>query len=480
MSIMLEKISECKWLIPKTGNMNVSGVIYANEKLLKSIEKDDSLKQVVNVATLPGIVKYSLAMPDIHSGYGFSIGGVAAFDYNDGIISPGGVGYDINCGVRLLRTNLMYEDIKDKIKDLVASLLSGIPTGVGSSGAIRKLSKDELKKVCVNGARWAVENGFGDADDLRKIEDGGVFPNAIPDVVSERAFERGLDQVGTLGSGNHFLEVDLVEEIFDEKVAFTFGLKRGMITVLIHTGSRGFGYQICDDYLKRFSKEYKNFGINIPDRQLSCAPIKSQLGRDYFSAMACGVNYAWANRQVITHLTRKIFGRVFKKDPKSLDMSLVYDVAHNIAKIEEHTVDGKKVKVCVHRKGATRAFPAGHSLVPEVYRDVGQPVLIPGDMGRNSYVLVGTDLALQETFGSTCHGAGRVLSRSAALKEAKGRRIDKELEEMGIVVMSSEKSTLAEEMPSAYKDVSDVVEVVSIAGISKKVAKLKPLGVIKG
>jgi tRNA-splicing ligase RtcB len=429
---------------------------------------------------LPGILKYSLAMPDIHSGYGFSIGGVAGFDYDNGIISPGGVGYDINCGVRLLRTNLIYEEIKDKVKDLVISLFNGIPTGLGSSGAIRRLSKDELKKVCKNGAKWAVENGFGNDEDLKTIEDAGVFPDAVPDVVSDRAFERGLDQIGTLGSGNHFLEIDLVEEVFDERTAFTFGLKKGMIAILIHTGSRGFGYQICDDYLKRFSQEYKSFGINIPDRQLSCAPIKSQLGRDYFSAMACGVNYAWANRQVMTHLTRKIFERVLHNDPKSLGMRLIYDVAHNIAKIEEHIVDGKKTKVCVHRKGATRAFPAGHSLIPEIYRDVGQPVLIPGDMGRNSYILVGTDLALQETFGSTCHGAGRILSRTAALKEAKGRRIDKELEEKGIIVMSSDRSTLAEEMPSAYKNVSDVVEVVTIAGLSKKVAKLKPLGVIKG
>lgn len=480
MDVKLEKISECKWRIPKTSSMNVDGIVYTNEKLLKSIEKDDSLKQVVNVAMLPGILKYSLAMPDIHSGYGFSIGGVAGFDYDNGIISPGGVGYDINCGVRLLRTNLIYEEIKDKIKDLVVSLFNGIPTGLGSSGAIRRLSKDELKKVCKNGAKWAVENGFGSQEDLKTIEDGGVFPDAAPDVVSDRAFERGLDQVGTLGSGNHFLEIDLVEEVFDERTAFAFGLKKGMISILIHTGSRGFGYQICDDYLKRFSQEYKSFGINIPDRQLSCAPVKSQLGRDYFSAMACGVNYAWANRQVMTHLTRKIFERVLHKDPERLGMCLIYDVAHNIAKIEEHIVDGKKTKVCVHRKGATRAFPAGHSLVPEIYRDVGQPVLIPGDMGRNSYVLVGTDLALQETFGSTCHGAGRVLSRTAALKEAKGRRIDKELEEKGIIVMSSDRSTLAEEMPSAYKNVSDVVEVVTMAGISKKVAKLKPLGVIKG
>ncbi|MFH1823883.1 MAG: RtcB family protein [Candidatus Firestonebacteria bacterium] len=480
MDIKLEKISECKWRIPKTGGMNVDGIIYTNEKLLKDIEKDDSLKQVVNVAMLPGIIKYSLAMPDIHSGYGFSIGGVAAFDCDHGIISPGGVGYDINCGVRLLRSNLIYEDVKDKIKDLVTGFLNGIPSGVGSSGAIRKLNKDELKKLCKNGAKWAVENGFGSADDLKTIEDGGIFPDANPDMVSSRAFERGLDQVGTLGSGNHFLEIDLVEEIFDENVGCAFGLEKGMIVILIHTGSRGFGYQICDDYLRRFSQEYKSFGINIPDRQLSCAPVKSQVGMDYFSAMACGVNYAWANRQVITHLTRRIFEKLLHQDPKSLGLSLVYDVAHNIAKIEEHIVDGKKVKVCVHRKGATRAFPAGHNLVPEIYRDVGQPVLIPGDMGRNSFVLVGTDLALQETFGSTCHGAGRVLSRTAALKEAKGRRIDKELEEKGIIVMSSERSTLAEEMPSAYKNVSDVVEVVTMAGISKKVAKLKPLGVIKG
>ena len=385
-----------------------------------------------------------------------------------------------NCGVRLLRTNLKKDEVLKKIKDLTFSLFNGIPTGLGSSGAISKLSRSDEQEVIKKGAKWAVEHGFGIKEDLEFIEEYGTMEGADPSLVSDRAYERGRDQVGTLGSGNHFIEVDIVSEIFEPDIAKVFGLEKDKIAVLIHTGSRGFGYQVCDDYLKLLTREYKSFGIELTDRQLACAPIKSKLGQDYYSAMVCAVNYAKANRQVITHLIRNIFERLFKISPKELGMSLVYDVAHNIAKFEEHEIDGKKIKVCVHRKGATRAFPANRPEVPSVYRSVGQPVLIPGDMGRSSFVLVGTDKAMEETFGSTCHGAGRVMSRHAAMSQARGKSITRELEEKGIVVIAREKGTLAEEMSEAYKNIEDVVDVVASSGISKKVAKLRPIGVIKG
>jgi tRNA-splicing ligase RtcB len=459
--------------------MRVPGLIYASQKLIDDIKLDESLRQIANVAHLPGIIKYSLAMPDMHWGYGFPIGGVAAFDMEEGIISPGGVGYDINCGCRILRTDLTLPDVRDKIKKLVTSLFREIPSGVGSTGKI-KLNFNEEKRVLRKGARWAIEKGYGDAEDLERTEDKGVMEDADPEVVSKRSLERGRNQLGTLGSGNHFLEIEVVDEIYDQQVAHAFDLFENQIVVSIHSGSRGFGYQVCDDFIKEMLHKMVNVEIELPDRQLVCAYLKSEMGKKYFAAMACAANYAWANRQMLTHWTREIFEKTLNLSPKELNMRLVYDVCHNIAKKEVHTIDGEEKKVCVHRKGATRAFPAGHTDVPEVYRDVGQPVLIPGDMGRYSYVLVGTEKAMEETFGSTCHGAGRVMSRTKARKISRGRLIAQEMEERGIIVMAEGRATLAEEIPEAYKDVSDVVEVVHQAGISKKVAKLKPLGVVKG
>ncbi len=484
--IKIEKINDFLWEIPKHGGMLVPGRIYASQKMLEeAFQNDEAVKQVINVAHLPGIQMYSLAMPDIHWGYGFPIGGVAATDLDEGVISPGGVGYDINCGVRLARTSLSYETIKNKLQRLIEVLFKNIPTGVGASGAIRKLSVPEIKRILTNGAEWAIENGFGNKEDLLFTEENGKLKDAYPEAVSERAIERGLDQAGTLGSGNHFLEVDVVEEIYDEKVAEVFGLFKGQIVVLIHTGSRGLGYQICDDYLKLLVQSEKKYDFKLPDKQLACAPIKSQEGQDYLSAMRCAANFAWNNRQIIMHLAKKSFKETFSISDNELDFKLIYDVCHNIAKIEEHVIEdknGKQVtkKVCVHRKGATRAFPEGSKYIPEKYRNVGQPVLIPGDMGRYSFVSVGTQRAMEETFGSSCHGAGRVKSRHQAMKSAKGKDLIKELSDSGIIIQAKGYKTIAEEMPQAYKDVSEVVNVMHFAGISNKVAKLKPVGVIKG
>ncbi len=484
--IKIEKIHDYLWEIPVQGGMIVPGRIYATKRMLEeAIKNDEALKQVINVAYLPGIQMYSLAMPDIHWGYGFPIGGVAATDLNEGVISPGGVGYDINCGVRLARTSLSYENIKNKIQRLIEVLFKNIPTGVGASGAIRKLSPSEVKRILKIGAEWAIENGFGSKEDLLYTEENGKLKDAYPETVSEKAIERGLDQAGTLGSGNHFLEVDVVEEIYDEKVADVFGLFKGQIVVLIHTGSRGLGYQICDDYLKLLVQSEKKYGSTLPDKQLACAPIKSQEGQDYLSAMRCAANFAWNNRQIIMNLAKKSFKETFSISDEELGFSLIYDVCHNIAKIEEHKIvepDGKvkTKKVCVHRKGATRAYPAGSSLIPEKYRNVGQPVLIPGDMRRYSFIAVGTERAMDETFGSSCHGAGRVKSRHQAMKSAKGKDLIKELTNSGIIIQAKGYKTIAEEMPEAYKDVSEVVDVMHFAGISTKVAKLKPVGVIKG
>lgn len=475
----IEKIDDYCWKIPKTGAMRVPGVIYASSSLLEAIKGEESLKQVMNVASLPGIVFASLAMPDIHWGYGFPIGGVAAFDLETGIISPGGVGYDINCGCRLMTTALCEDDVKNRLEELVVALFQNIPTGVGSTGRL-KLSIKEEKRVLLEGAKWAVRQGYGEDSDIEHTEDSGCMTGADPDVVSERALERGRKQLGTLGSGNHFLEVGVVDEIFDQKVADVFGLRKDQVTVLLHSGSRGFGYQVCDDSLVAMSRQVKNLGLELPDRQLACAMIKSPEGERYYSAMICAANYAWANRQMLTHWTRETFQRVLGIGPRDLKMELLYDVCHNIAKKEKHVVEGKTKWVCVHRKGATRAFPAGHEAVPRVYRSVGQPILIPGDMGTASYVLVGTEIAMTKTFGSTCHGAGRVMSRSQAKKASKGRSVQRELLEKGIIVRWTGRSTLAEEIPEAYKDVSEVVEVVHEAGISKKVAKVRPIGVIKG
>lgn len=477
--IEFKKLNDNCWEIPKTGNMKVPGRIYANKKLLDSIKDDESPDQVANVACLPGIVNFSLAMPDMHWGYGFPIGGVAAFDYENGIISPGGVGYDINCGCRLIRTNLLYNDIKGEIKKLVYALFHNIPSGIGSRGKI-KLTVKEEKSVLEKGAQWAVKNGYGYEEDLERTEDLGVLKPCDPEIISNRALERGLNQLGTLGSGNHFLEIGIIEKIYNEKVAKHFLLDKDHITVMIHSGSRGLGYQVCDDFLKRMGTAVKNLGIEIPDRQLACAFINSKPGEDYILGMNCAANYAWANREIITHFTRQTFEEVLKLSPASLGMRLVYDVCHNIAKIEEHEINGKVQKVCVHRKGATRAFPAGHKKLSPLYKNVGQPVIIPGDMGTNSYILVGGPNSLKETFGSTCHGAGRVLSRTRAKKSCRGRAIDRELEDKGIFVLAEGRSTLAEELPEAYKDVDEVVDVVHKAGLSLKVAKIRPVGVIKG
>ena len=473
----LEKVDDFRWLIPRQGEMKVPGLIYANEKMVEKIRSDRSPLQVANVACLPGIVNYSLAMPDIHWGYGAPIGGVAGFDAKDGVIVPGIIGYDINCGIRLLRTNLKKEDIKGKLQELIDGLFYNIPSGVGSTGKLH-LKREEVKNVLSKGARWAVENGYGKEEDLKFTEEEGCYKLANPDKLSPRAIERGQNQLGTLGAGNHFMEIQEVEEIYDREVASVFGLFPGQITVMIHTGSRGLGYQVCDDYLKILGEAAKKYRIEIPDRQLACAPVNSSEAQSYFAAMAAAANYAWANRQIIMHWSRETFKKVLGLEDS--EIKLIYDVTHNIGKIEEHLVKGEKKEIYVHRKGATRAFAAGREEVPLPYRDVGQPVLIPGTMGTRSYVLVGTEKAMEETWGSTCHGAGREMSRHRAIREAKGRMIDKELKEKGIITKTKNRKALAEEAPFAYKNVDIVVDVVDKAGLSKKVAKMIPLGVIKG
>ncbi|MEA3305515.1 MAG: RtcB family protein [Candidatus Omnitrophota bacterium] len=477
-----EKIDDYRWRIPKSymDGMRVPGIIYADEKLLKDIKHDRAPQQVANAAHLPGIVKYSLAMPDIHWGYGLPIGGVVATDIETGgVISPGAVGFDINCGVRLLRTDLVEKDVRPKLDTLVNALFSGIPAGIGSKSDI-KVSRTEESKIMTKGARWAVEKGFGGKEDLEHTEETGCMEGADPDKISERAFERGKKQSGTLGSGNHFIEVQAVDEIYDREAAGIFNIANGDITVMIHTGSRGFGHQICGEYSKNMVKYLQKYNISVPDRQLACVPVKSDEGRDYIAAMKCAANYAWNNRQCLTHRVREIFEHVFRAGRKDLEMLLVWDVAHNIAKFEKYNIDGKEKLLCVHRKGATRAFGPGNTELPEIYKDIGQPVIIPGDMGRNSYLLLGTKKAEEETFGSTCHGAGRLMSRKAAM-HAEGRHtLLSDLAAKGIKIMAAGKGILAEEAPYAYKDVNAVVDVVEKAGISKKVCRMKPIGVIKG
>lgn len=475
----IERIDDYRWRVEPFGQMKVPGVVFTSARMLDQLREEQALTQVANVATLPGIVKASMAMPDIHWGYGFPIGGVAAFDWESGVVSPGGVGYDINCGVRLAGTDLQHEEVRGRITDLVDALYRHVPSGVGSTGSV-KLSTKEEKRVLRQGSRWAVENGFGIQEDLVHTEDGGCLAHADPGEVSPRALERGSRQLGTLGSGNHFLEIGVVEEIFLPETADAFGLREGQVTVMLHSGSRGLGYQVCDDALARLSRHVRTLGIDLPDRQLACAYIRSDEGRRYLKAMACAANYAWANRQILLHRCREVFEKTLHISPRALNMRLVYDICHNIAKKEEHVVDGRKQWVCVHRKGATRAFGPGQPDLSEDYRQVGQPILIPGDMGTASYVLAGTQQAMDETFGSTCHGAGRVLSRKAALRRAKGRSIARELEDEGVHVRWTGRRTMAEEMPEAYKDVSEVVSVVHGAGISKKVARLRPLAVVKG
>jgi tRNA-splicing ligase RtcB len=478
--IAVKKLDDFRWLIPKKGKMRTEGLVYADEKMLAAIRKDASLEQVANVACLPGIVGRSMAMPDIHWGYGFPIGGVAAFDMDDGIVSPGGVGYDINCGVRLLRSELDATEIRDQIPTLVGALFRNIPSGVGSRRKDLKLSAREMGSVLVKGAEWVVSQGYGSQRDLEHIEEGGCIAGGNPEYVSQRAYTRGKDQLGTLGSGNHFVEVGYVEEVYDEAAARALALHKGQVTVIVHTGSRGLGHQVCDDYIKTLLKASAKYKIDLPDKQLCCAPIASKESKHYLSAMACAANFAFCNRQLITHWVRETFQEVLQMAPRQLGLDLIYDVCHNIAKMETHEVEGKKRKLCVHRKGATRAFPPHSPFIPEDYKAVGQPVLIPGDMGRYSYVLVGTETALKETFGSTCHGAGRTMSRRQAQKAARGRAIIRELEDRGIFVRGAGEGTIREEISEAYKDVSDVVNVVHQAGIGKKVARLKPMGVIKG
>jgi tRNA-splicing ligase RtcB (3'-phosphate/5'-hydroxy nucleic acid ligase) len=476
----IQKIDAYRWRIPQEGKMRVDGIIYADEHMLTEIQKDESLQQVINVAHLPGIIGHSLAMPDIHWGYGFPIGGVAAFDLDEGVVSPGGVGYDINCGVRLLRTGLNHPDITNKLESLVNNLFVNIPSGVGSHRKDLKLSQQDRKNVLKNGAGWAVAQGFGNREDLEHIEEKGCIPGANPELVSDRALERGKAQLGTLGSGNHFVEVGYVSEVYDEAVARVLGLEKDAITIVVHTGSRGLGYQICDDYIRVMIDAARKYDIELPDRQLCCAPINSPEGKEYLAVMACAANYAFANRQMITHWVRESFEKTLNISPAESRISLVYDVCHNIAKIEEHIVNGDKKRLCVHRKGATRAFPPNHPNTPDAYKAVGQPVLIPGDMGRCSYVLVGTEKAYEDTFGSTCHGAGRVMSRNQASKTAKGRNITQEMKEKGILVRADSRATLDEELSEAYKDVTEVVDIVEHAGISRKIVQLRPMCVIKG
>jgi len=478
----LENIGACRWRIPRSymKEMRVPGVIYADEKLLGDIKRDNALQQVANAACLPGIVKYSLGMPDIHWGYGLPIGGVIATDIDSGgVITPGSVGYDINCGVRLMRSNLTEKEVGPRLDGLIRALFSKIPSGVGSKSDI-KVSKSEEAKIMTMGSRWAVKMGFGESEDLDSTEENGCMEGADPDKVSERAFERGARQSGTLGSGNHFLEIQIVDEIYDEESAAAFGIALGGITIMLHTGSRGFGYQICDEYSKNMVRVLSKYEITVPDRQLACAPVNSPEGKDYIGAMKCAANYAWNNRQCIMHRTREVFERVFGAGRKALGMELVWDVAHNIAKFERYNIDGEEKLLCVHRKGATRAFGPGNPALPTKYIKIGQPVIIPGDMGRNSYLLLGTKKAEEESFGSTCHGAGRLMSRKAAAHAEAGKTLAAELKAKGITVMAAGRGTLAEEAPYAYKNVNDVVEVVEKAGLSKKVCRMRPIGVIKG
>jgi tRNA-splicing ligase RtcB len=460
--------------------MRVDGLIFTNERLLAQLKQDQAPDQVANVAYLPGIQHASLAMPDIHWGYGFCIGGVCATDPEEGgVISPGGVGYDINCGVRLVRSNLSYREVKPHLRTLVEDLFSNIPTGVGRSGRY-KFDRKELRHLLSEGSRYLIGRGLATQSDIELTEARGRLDDAQPDNVSDRALERGAEQCGTLGSGNHFLEVEVVDHVFDENAAQVMGLEKDMICVLIHSGSRGLGYQVCDDALAMLRNAPKKYGIELPDRQLACAPIDSPEGKHYIGAMRAAANFAWCNRQLLMQQAREVFASAFGRSWQELQMNLVYDVCHNIAKLEEHTTNGKRKKLWVHRKGATRAFPPQHPEIPSVYRSIGQPVIIPGDMGRASWVLVGQEGSMEKTFGTTCHGAGRAMSRTASVKDAAGRRIDKELEARGIIARAQSRKGLAEEQSKAYKNVDDVVEVVDQAGLSKKVARLRPIGVIKG
>jgi tRNA-splicing ligase RtcB len=459
--------------------MRVPARFYADPELMEKALEDKCLEQLVNTATLPGIVKYALAMPDIHQGYGFPIGGVIATELPDGIISPGGVGYDINCGVRLLATYLTKAQVEPHLNNLATALYANCPSGVGEKGSIR-LKHGELDRLVEEGARWALKRGYASEADLERTEEWGRLEGADAGKVSGRAKERGNDQVGTLGAGNHFIEVDVVDQVFEETAADRMGLFPGQVTVQIHCGSRGFGHQICTDYVNRFQNVVHRYGIKLPDRELVCAPLSSPEGQDYLAAMKAAANYAFANRQVLTFHIRRSFEEALAGKVRNHGVYQIYDIAHNMAKIEEHEVDGRRVKVCVHRKGATRAFGPGSPALPDIYRDIGQPVLVPGSMGTASWVLLGTAGSMAQTFGSTCHGAGRMMSRHQAKKSIRGSDLREEMEAGGIRVRAGSMSGLAEEAPAAYKDVDRVVEVVHGAGIAKKVARLTPIAVIKG
>jgi tRNA-splicing ligase RtcB len=476
-----KKISDYEWEIPRSfrKDMNTSVRIFSSRKNLERSLSDLSVEQAINAATLPGLVGSIVVMPDMHQGYGFPIGGVAATDYYEGVISPGGIGYDINCGVRLLSSNIPFETIKANIQELVISLNHHCPSGIGSEGGIQ-LSMKDLAEICETGSRWALRKGFATENDLIRTEESGSISGANFQKISERAKKRGLPQLGTLGSGNHFIEIDLIDQIFDEKTAEIFGLREGNISVLIHCGSRGLGHQVCTDTVQLFQQAIHKYGIKIPDRELVCAPLNSPEGQDYLAAMKAAANYAFCNRQVLTHLARRAFEAALAGKIKNWYLHQVYDIAHNIGKIENHTVDGVVRKVCVHRKGATRAFGPGTEGIPTEFKQTGQPVLVPGSMGTSSWVLAGTETSMQKSFGSCCHGAGRVMSRQKAKKSIRGDQLIKELEKRGIYIQAGSLSGLAEEAPAAYKDVDEVIEAVVGAGIARKVARLVPLAVVKG
>jgi tRNA-splicing ligase RtcB len=481
-NIPLERVDANRWRIPQRyrPEMRVPGMVYADDELIEQIKADNSLQQVANVATLPGIVGHSLAMPDIHWGYGFPVGGVAATDAEKGVVSPGGIGFDINCGVRMLATDLQQNQIKGQVDRLADELFRNLPSGVGGEG-MRKLTKDEMHQIMQRGSAWAIEEGYGFAEDLENTEENGCLASANPDAVSQKAIQRGINQLGSLGSGNHFCEVQVVEHIYDEQAAQALGIgEKGQIVATIHCGSRGFGHQIAEDYIKLAEAKQKDYGFKLVDRQLACLPLQTVEGQQYLGAMACAANFAWANRQLLMHGVRQAFSAIFGRKARARDLPLVYDVCHNITKIEEYEIDGQIRRVCVHRKGATRAFPAGHPAIPEKYRAVGQPVLIPGDMGRYSFVLVGAAGSMTQTFGTCCHGAGRRQSRTAAKKSISSKDLLAQLDARGITVRVHSKNLLSEEAPAAYKDAQKIVNVVHNAGLAQLVARLKPIIVVKG
>jgi tRNA-splicing ligase RtcB len=477
----LKRLDPFRWEIPASfrDDMRVPVQIFASDALIDQALEDKSMLQAVNTATLPGLVERVVVMPDVHQGYGFPIGGVAASRYPDGIISPGAIGYDINCGVRLLASRIEFEEAHPWMDELASALYANCPSGVGVGGSVQ-LTVKQLEKVCREGSRWALDNGYAQNEDLVRTEEGGRIEGAQPAKVSSRAKQRGRDQLGTLGAGNHFIEVDIVDSVYHPEAAEAMGLKEGMLALQIHCGSRGFGHQICSDYVKQFQSAVKKYGIKLPDRELVCAPLDSPEGRDYLAAMACAANFAFCNRQILAHHARRSFEQVLAGKVADWELSQVYDIAHNMGKIEDHQIKGETVRVCVHRKGATRAFGPGFEGLPEIYRPLGQPVLVPGSMGTASWVLMGTKGSMEKSFGSSCHGAGRVMSRRQAKREVWGQDLREELEERGIVIRAGSMPGLAEEAPKAYKDVDEVVEVVTNAGIAEKVARLRPAAVIKG